>query len=252
MKWIGGALGWALGGPIGGIIGFVFGSVFESVSTDISLENESGAGGNRSSSTGRSSRPQTGSGDFGISLLVLSAAVMKADNRLLRSELDYVKDFFTRQFGSEKAAQYILIFRETLKQDYNLMEVCRQIRFSMDSASRLQLLHYLFGLAQSDGKIDPTETETIRQIASYMGISAADFESIKAMFVKNASSAYKILEISEDASDEEVKKAYRKMAVKYHPDKVSHLGEEVQQEAKKKFQEVNAAYEAIKKERGIS
>jgi DnaJ like chaperone protein len=84
-----------------------------------------------------------------------------------------------------------------------------------------------------------------------MGISEKDFESIKAMFFKDTKSAYKILEITPDASDEELKKAYRKMAIKYHPDKVSHLGEDVQKAAKEKFQQLNAAYEAIKKERGL-
>ena len=72
------------------------------------------------------------------------------------------------------------------------------------------------------------------------------------MFVKNTESAYKILEISPEASNEEVKKAYKRMAIKYHPDKVSHLGEDVQRQAKEKFQQLNAAYEEIKKERGMN
>jgi DnaJ like chaperone protein len=72
------------------------------------------------------------------------------------------------------------------------------------------------------------------------------------MFVKDTSSAYKILEITPDANDEELKKAYRRMAMKYHPDKVAHLGQDVQKAANTKFQELIAAYEKIKKERGIS
>ena len=72
------------------------------------------------------------------------------------------------------------------------------------------------------------------------------------MFYKDANAAYKILEVKEKATDTEVKKAYRKMAVKYHPDKLTHLGEEFQKSAKEKFQKVNEAYETIKKERGFS
>ena len=72
------------------------------------------------------------------------------------------------------------------------------------------------------------------------------------MFVKDTGSAYKILEISPDASDEEVKKAYRELAKKYHPDKVAHLGEEVKRAAEEKFTRLNAAYEAIKEERGMN
>jgi DnaJ like chaperone protein len=82
-----------------------------------------------------------------------------------------------------------------------------------------------------------------------LGISQGDYDSIKAMFVKDTESAYKILEIYPDASDQEVKAAYRKMAVKYHPDKVAHLGGKIQKVAKEKFQQLNNAYGEIKKER---
>ena len=71
------------------------------------------------------------------------------------------------------------------------------------------------------------------------------------MFVREVDSSYKILEIEPNCSDEDLKKAYRKMAMKYHPDKVSHLGEEVKKSAEEKFREVGAAYEYIKKQRGI-
>ncbi|MDD4923157.1 MAG: TerB family tellurite resistance protein, partial [Bacteroidales bacterium] len=196
--------------------------------------------------------PQTQAGDFGVSLLLLSAAVMKSDQQVLKAELDFVKVFFKKQFGQEKAENYILMFRELLKQDFNLHEVCMQIKLYMDHASRLQLLHFLFGLAQSDGKVHPEEIRVIRSIASWLGISPVDVESIQAMFVKNSESAYKILEITHEATDEEVKKAYKKMAVKYHPDKVSHLGEDVQKAANEKFKKVNVAYEQVKKERGLN
>lgn len=248
LKWIGGVAGWALGGPLGGIIGFFIGKMFEGMSSGAyAVENDVEP---QRSNTYK--RQQTHEGDFGISLLVLSAAVMKADTSVKRSELDYVKTFFKHQFGQEKAAQYILILKEILQKEINLPEVCQQIRFMMDHSSRLQLLHYLFGLSQSDGQTCQAEIDTLKKIAQYIGISSMDFESIKAMFVKNNESAYKILEINPDASNEEVKKAYKKMAIKYHPDKVSHLGEDVQRQAKEKFQQLNAAYEQIKKERGMN
>ncbi len=72
------------------------------------------------------------------------------------------------------------------------------------------------------------------------------------MFVKDINSAYKVLEISPEATDDEVKAAYRKMAVKYHPDKVAHLGDDIQHAAKEKFQHLSAAYEEIKKQRGMN
>jgi len=179
-------------------------------------------------------------------------AVMKADDKVLKSELNYVKQFLNAQFGPEQAQQMLKILKDLLKQDYDIREVSAQIRNYMDYASRLQLLHYLFGIALSDDQSHPDEVEMINLISTYLGIKSTDFESIKAMFIKDQESAYKILEISKDATDEEVKKAYRRMATKYHPDKVAHLGPEVQKSAKEKFQKLNQAYTKIKKQRRMN
>ena len=247
IKWIGGVMGWAFGGVMGGIIGFAVGSMFDNALTgEVSTNNQGGFG------QARFGRPQTQPGDFGVSLLILSAAVMNSDKQVLKSELDYVKEFFKRQFGQVKAENYIAMLRELLQKEIDLREVCLQIKLYMDHASRLQLIHYLFGLSKSDGHVHPDEVQTIRNIANWLGISAIDYESIQAMFVKNAESAYKILEITPQATDEEVRKAYKRMAIKHHPDKVSHLGEDVQKAANDKFKEVNSAYDQIKKDRGMN
>ncbi|MCD4745653.1 MAG: TerB family tellurite resistance protein [Bacteroidales bacterium] len=235
-KWIGGGLGWALGGPIGGILGFVFGSMFDGMQSG---EYEYKA-------------TKTQSGDFSVSMLILSAAIMKADNKILKSELNYVRQFFLSQFGIEETNKKMQLLKEILKQDINISDVSLQIKQFMDYSSRLQLLHYLFSISSADGHVHVLEVEMIGLISKYLGISNNDFSSIKAMFIKDTDSAYKILEISRDATDEEVKKAYRKMAVKYHPDKVNHLGKEIQKAAKEKFQQLNAAYKEIKKQRGIN
>jgi len=232
-KWIGGGLGWAFGGPIGGILGFIFGTMVDGMQS------------------GKFEYKPTQSGDFSISLLVLSAAVMRADGKVMKSELDYVRNFFIRQFGLETANSRIQMLQEILKQDFNLPEVCQQIGQYMEYPSRLQLLHYLFGLSSADGQYNPKEVEMIGIIAGYLGVEKQDYESIRAMFVKDINSAYKVLEILPEATDEEVKAAYRKMAVKYHPDKVAHLGDDIQHAAKEKFQQLNGAYEEIKKQRGM-
>ncbi|MHC1707955.1 MAG: TerB family tellurite resistance protein [Bacteroidales bacterium] len=233
-KWIAGGLGWALGGPIGGILGFVFGSMVDGMSN---VETQS--------------RP-TQEGDFNVSLLILSAAIMKADGKVVKAELDYVKSFFTRNFGAEKATEDMLVLREILKQHINISEVCLQIRHNMAYAERLQLLHYLFGIATADGMAQATEIQMIAQMSYYLGISASDLASIQSMFFKDTNSAYKILEIDPNATDEEVKKAYRKMALKHHPDKVSHLGDDVRKAAEEKFREIQSAYEDIKKQRNLN
>jgi DnaJ like chaperone protein len=235
-KWIGGGVGWALFGPIGALLGFAFGAVVDNISIT-SLQTKVSP---------------TQHGDFIASLLVLTAAVMKADGNVVKSELEYVKRTFLSQFGEEPTRQYMLMLRDILKQDIPVHEVCQQIKLYMDYSSRLQLLHYLFGISSSDNQIHSSEIDIIEQIASNLGISHQDISSIKAMFVKDTGSMYRVLEIDPSASDEEVKKAYRRMAVKYHPDKVSHLGMDMQKAAQEKFQQLNAAYEEIKKQRGIS
>ena len=248
-KWIGGGLGWVLGGPIGGMLGFMFGSMFDGMQGG-DYEYRPPIGDRQGGGYGR--QTQTQKGDFTVSLLVLSAAVMKADGRVVKSELEYVRTFLAKQFGEDLANQNILMLREVLKKDYDLQEVSRQIGRFMDSASKLQLLHFLFGVSMADGHTHPKEVEVIDQIASYMRVGHADFKSIKAMFIKDNYYNYRILETTPDASDDEVKKAYRKMAVKYHPDKVVHLGPDIQKAAKEKFQELNAAYNSIKVERGMN
>ncbi|MEC7872103.1 MAG: TerB family tellurite resistance protein [Candidatus Neomarinimicrobiota bacterium] len=234
MFW--GGLGWVLGGPIGAIIGYSM--------AGMSTQQAS------SSNYFESNRyPKTQPGDFIISLLVLFASVMKADSRMLKSELDYVKEFLSKEFSKKQVHDFMILFKDILKQDYPLKDVCRQIARSMDHPSRLELIHILFGLSLADGNIHSDEEKLIHTISNYLNINQNDFSSIKAMFVKNFESDYKILEIPPDSSDEEVKKAYRKMAVKYHPDKVNHLGEEVKSLAEEKFKMVNEAYSNIKKAR---
>ena len=226
-----GTLGWAFGGPIGGILGVIF------------------AG---SSDTTYKQIKQSQAGDFMVSLLVLFAKVMKADGKLLKSELDYVKSFLKRNLSRQQSHVFIKMFQEILKQEYSTVEVCRQIQKSMDHPSRLELIHVLFGLSASDGEIHPEEVKVIHTISGYLNISNKDYESIKAIFIKDMDSAYKILEINSNASDIEVKKAYRKMAIKYHPDKVAHLGKEIQNTAEEKFKAVSDAYNEIKKQRNIN
>lgn len=271
-KWIGGGLGWVLGGPIGGVIGFMFGSMFDGLQSG--QYAWSPPIGDRRQGTGyddyepysgydtysepgydeetyREPQTQTQAGDFTVSLMILAASVMKADGKVLKSELDYVKQFLHGQFSEQITRQSLLVLREVLKKEYSLNEVTKQIGYHMDHASKLQLLHFLFGISMADGHIHNREIDVIETISRFVGIRMAEYNSIKAMFIKDNYHNYKILEITPDASDEEVKKAYRKMALKYHPDKVSHLGPDIQESAKKKFQDLNSAYNAIKKERGI-
>ena len=234
-KWIGAGLGWVLGGPIGATIGLSLGWMFD----------------NASASDDEHVNTTTTVGDFAVSLLVLIAAVMKADGRVVRSELDFVKHFLIQRFGTESAQEALKMLRDILKQDIPVNRVCFQIKQHLDYSSRLELLHLLYGVANSDNDISEQEVLIINKIAYYLGISSGDMNSIKNMFVKSAESSYKILGIEQSASEEEIKKAYRRLAIKYHPDKVNYLGEDFKKSAEEKFRKINEAYENIKKERGI-
>jgi DnaJ like chaperone protein len=239
-KWIGGGLGFTIGGPLGALAGFVLGSLLDQADTvfENQIPNNGGI--------------VTTQSDYLFSLLVLVTAVLKADGKILKSELNYVKEFLWRNFGNEGGQQALRILHDLSNQNIPVNEVCLQIRQYMDYSSRLQLIHFLFGIAIADGLVHTEELKLINQIALTLGISKNDYNSIEAMFVPKTDWAYDVLEIKNVASDEEIKKAYRKMAVKYHPDKVSYLGEEIQKAANDKFQKLNEAYQVICKERNIN
>lgn len=248
-KWLGASLGWSFAGPIGGILGFALGSLIDGFSdADLKDFRKQIPEGRRR--TGQRPRPSTKPGDFEVSLLVLAAVVIKADNNIHRRELDFVRTRFKQMYGSVRANRAFRLFGGIIKKDkISARQVCMQIRQHMDHSSRLQLLHFLFGIAKADGNVTEIEMNTIHRIAGYLYINDRDFQSIKAMFYNEANAAYKILEIDKSATDDEVKKAYRKMVKKHHPDKVRHLGEEHVKGAEEKFRKIQQAYEQIQKER---
>ena len=258
-KWIGGALGWSFGGPIGAIIGLAIGSFVDNLTengTPLIGERQTGKRQRDPYRTtpnygGRKSRPQTQSGDFEVSLLILASIIIKADGKQDQRELDFVRQQFTNMYGKQRANKAFELFKRITKQNISTRQVCLQIKQMMDHASRLQLLHFLFGIAKADGLVTDDEMRQIYTMSGYLGISNKDFESIKAMFYNSTNNAYKVLEIDKSVPDDAVKKAYRRMAKKYHPDRVEHLGKEHQEGAEAKFRQVQEAYEHIQKERGF-
>lgn len=239
-----------------GILGFIIGSFIDSFQ-QVRQQFQNANGGRQFSPEEFMEyyRKQTGAStrsDLPTMLMALSAAVMKADGKVLKAELNYVKTFFSQQFGPQFNASHL----QTLKQFLNsnsipLQQVCQDISMRTTEEVRVQLLHYLFGIAKADGDVSPSEINVIQNIANMLRVSRVDFESVKNMFYRNVDSDYKVLGLDPNATDEEVKKAYRKMAIKFHPDKVSQMGEEYQKGAKEKFQKIQDSYEAIKKRRGM-
>ena len=237
-KWIVGGLGWAMFGPLGGILGYYIASRMEKLSEAVAQQGET------------QSWNQGQRNSFLMSLLVLSASVIKADGKITDKEIATLRSFFSRNFGAWAADEAEELVREIANKDYNLYDVCMQIRSCMDYSQRLQLYHYLVSLGACDG-LHQREVDVLETIATYIGLSKAEVDSIFAQFRPSNDSNYKILEITPQASNDEVKKAYRKMAIKYHPDKVATLGEDIQKAAEEKFKAVSQAYEAICRERGM-
>ena len=262
LKWIGATLGWTLGGPIGAIIGLALGSLGDALSGkgNILLGERNQKTQKRRQPNYRNQpnyrtqqqrRAQTTSGDFEVSLLILASVVIKADGVQDKRELDYVRNKFVELYGKDRANKAFKLFKSISNQTVSTSDVCKQIQQMMDHAARLQLLHFLFEIAKADQMVTDDEEDEINRISNYLGISSRDYASIKAMFYNSSDNAYKILEIKKTATTDQVKKAYRTMAKKYHPDRVEHLGEEHKKGAEEKFKQVQKAYEYLQKERGF-
>ncbi|MET6989667.1 TerB family tellurite resistance protein [Sediminicola arcticus] len=243
IKWFTAILGYYVFRFPGAIVGFFIGSYIDSL--------RSGGSGGKSVFLGGTSQTVSPA-DFELNLLSLCSVVIKADGNVTQSELDYVRQYFLSTYGKDKANAIFRTFNEVIKKrEISADRICAYLNQRTRYEVRLQLLHFLFGIAQSDGNISPLEIDKIKEIAGYLNVGMIDFESIKAMFIKSADTAYKILEIERSVSDEEVKKAYRTMAKKYHPDRVNTENEAIKKGAEEKFKEVQKAYETIQKERGL-
>ena len=284
VKWIGGVLGWVAAGPIGALIGFLLG---KAVDTYIDMARQlpggdgtwsqgdtySRGGTTYSRGTSRGGTTYTGGGSYSgrtgstrtytqeeqrnsflVSLLVLSSAVIKADGKVHPSEVSTVEEFIRRNFGAQAATEARMILDKLNAQQVNIYQVGPQIAANMNYSQRLQLFHYLVSIATADGEFSRFEKAVLEAIASTIGLSEADAASVIAMYYREPedNSAYAILEISPSATDDEVKAAYRKMAMKHHPDKVASLGPDVQKAAQEKFQKIQEAYETIKRQRGMN
>ena len=278
-KWIGGALGWILGGGsiLGAIAGYCIGSMLddsmavgkESKDGFFDSENNSAqCGGKRYQGNPFGKRPfEEQRNSFLFSMLVLSSYIIKADGMVMHSEMEFVRRFLRDNFGSQAVAQgedILLKLFEMQKQQgesqfkETIRKSCIEISFPMNISQRLQLLNYLVIIAKVDGEVSSKEIFALKEVAGYLGLTAQDVESMLNMDAgsrptnnRNIEKAYKILGISPSATDDEVKAAYRKMALKHHPDRVSALGDDIRKAAEKKFQEINEAKDQIYKVRGL-
>ena len=264
-KWIGGYLGWSAAGPIGALIGFIVGALFDAA-TDGSSTFSIGADGFSSASqsaddTYQQIRRQQGDrNSFLLSMLVLASYIIKADGKIMHSEMELVRQMLRQNFGEVAAQQGDEILKRLFEQQksmgqqayrQSIADSCRQIATQMDYAGRLQLLNFLAMIAQADGRVDPAEVAALKEVAQWMSLQASEVDTMLHLSGNSLDDAYKVLGVSPDATDDELKRAYRRLALEHHPDRVAKLGDDVREAAEKKFQEINAAKERIWKARGM-
>jgi len=251
IKYIAALLGWYVSRHfIGAVVGYFIGSAI-----DCLISKDKPGGQSRKSFKDvfeSATRENVTPGDFELNLLSLASIVIKADGKISQTELDYARQYFVRAYGKDRANATFKTFNEVIKnREISASRICTYLNARTRYEVRLQILHFLFGIAQADGSVSQPEVNVLGTIAGYFRINHQDFESIKNMFIKKADSAYKILEIDKSASDDEVKKAFRTMAKKYHPDKLMDMDDAYRKGAEEKFQNVQEAYETIQKERGL-
>lgn len=243
IKWLAAILGYMYFRFPGAILGFIIGSL---------LDNYIRSSGGIFTSFLGQQKQEVSPGDFELNLLSLCSIVIKADGSVSQTELDYVRSYFVQAYGKERANATFRTFNEVVKnRQVSASNIARYLAARTKYATRLQIIHFLFGIANADGHVSEAEADVIQSIAGYLQINHRDFESIKAMFFKKADYAYTILEIDKNVSDAEVKKAFRKMAKKYHPDKLGDMDEAYRKGAEEKFRKVQEAYDQIRKERGM-
>lgn len=235
--WLGGGLGWALGGPVGALLGAALGNAL----TDFWAKDP------RGQAVPASER------DFHASLLVLASMVIKADGKVDQRELSYVREQFRQWFGADRANEAFNFFKQVVREQPALTTVCAEVRRHMSLQGRIQIVGFLFGLAQADGAIQPSERQVIARIAQYLGIGQADFQRQELLHgsAEQRLDPYEVLGLSPSASDSDLKSAYRRLVKKYHPDALQGMGEDVVKEAEASFRQIQSAYEELCKARGI-
>jgi len=244
IRWFAAFLGFTFFRFPGAIIGFLFGSILDNLN--------SGKLKTYRRTIFQQPRDRVSPADFELNLLSLASLVIKADGTVSQNELDYVRQYFVQAYGKERANATFRVFNDVLKnREISAQKIASMLRQRMRYESRLQIIHFLFSIANADGHVSSPEVQEIDRIASYLGLQSRDFESIKAMFFKNPDSAYKILEIERTATVSEIKKAYREMVKKFHPDKLQHMDEVYRNGAEDKFRKVQEAYEQLQKEKGF-
>ena len=260
MSWfgkiVGGTLGLFVGGPIGAIGGAALGHYMfdrgEGQDAGFGWGEQVGAGQRQRVST----REQAQAAYF-VALFSMLGKLAKADGTVTEAEGRAFKSMLSQMPLNHEQRQFAInIYNEAKRSPYSIEDFAHQ--FSQITAGRAeihtQMIDMLYQIAAVDQHLHENEEAAIRSVSRILGLSDSQVDGIKAKYFQDTGSHYEVLGISPSASDEDVRKAYRELAREYHPDTVVSKGlpEEFVNFAKKRFQEIQASYEAIKQERNMS
>jgi DnaJ like chaperone protein len=181
------------------------------------------------------------------SILVLAAAVIRCDNNFSSDTEKHITDYLSRQFGGSnknKRLQSVQSHVEIGTEPFTKI-ACKELKLLTTYDSRINILHFLFGVAASDDFINAKEVRCLQRISGYLGVSVKDFVVVKDDYTSQHN-PYVLLGLEEGVSFEKVKSAYRKMILKYHPDKRG--GKVTEEEANRKFREIQKAFDVISRQ----
>jgi DnaJ like chaperone protein len=275
-KAIGAGVGFMLGGPLGAIFGGAMGHMYDKSS-------ELFEGGNRAIRCPHCGHavpvddirnrtcpfcgqdlgtPQIASGYdrqfvFYVSMASLAAKMAKADGVVTEDEIRAFDGFVQNELRLNTQERKIVarLFNEAKESNATAREIALQFKNVIGYQPDVMqiMLQLLFRISMADGRFHPAEEKYIQDVASVFGLSSVQYDQIKALFIKKNDRAYQILGVSQSASDQEIKSAYKKLVTEYHPDKLMAKGvpEDFMKIANQKMAEINTAYDQIAQERGI-
>jgi DnaJ like chaperone protein len=246
-----GALIGSVAGPLGTLFGGFLGHLF-----DRAVEERRAAGVFAPDAEGVADPVSQAQVNFLTCLIGLSIAVANTEGRVRQSQIDAMKAFFRVHLPYGPADQDLiqrLIDGMYLERDrIDVDALCAYFRGTTPTEARLLLLRLLFQIAQADREgVSQAEEDMIRRIAVLLGIADPFYRQARAETGRGTGRAYEILGVKPDTGPEEIRAAYRKLAMENHPDRVASLGPELVKVAEEKFKTIQEAYEQVRREKGF-